>query len=170
MEANPLPSPSAPALLLASGVIGCVSLFACAYLLATMLRLCRGANVFRHAAVALTLIPVSYVLCMILTVTYNSICEALHAFAKEHQADLPSLFVYAAAAARLLVSPVDLSTTMWMTCLLFVAYGIANVWHHLIDITRMLKVSRRRMIVREVAELRKEAEAAAKAGMKPCDQ
>lgn len=159
---------STATLLLASGVLCFTCVLACAYLVVTTLASCRVGNIIRHLAVAVTLVPVAFILCMVLVVSYNGLGDTLHTFAKEHQAELPRPLVYAAAAVRPLSGNTTLTDTMWMACLLFTAYGVANVWHHMIDIIRLLKASRRRLMLPEMRELRREEEAvaAAKAGKK----
>ncbi|KPA83834.1 hypothetical protein ABB37_02038 [Leptomonas pyrrhocoris] len=161
-----MPSFPTPALLLASCLLCFSSIFACAYLLVALMASCRTANIVRHIAVAVTLVPVAFVLCLFLVFSYNSLGETLHTFAKEHQSDLPPPIVYAAAAVRPLSGHFNLTETMWMACLLFTAYGVAIVWHHLIDITRLLKASRRRLLLSDMQEQRTEEAAAPKAGKK----
>ena len=160
-----MPTYPTSGLLLATGAICFGSILACAYILSSMLTSCRERNILRHISVAVALVPLAFVLCTVLVVAYNSLGETLHTFAKDHQHDLPSQLVYVAAAVRPLSQHFNLTETMWMACLLFTAYGVANVWHHLIDITRLLKASRRRLILPEMQQIRKEQEeAVAKAG------
>ncbi|KAG5478557.1 hypothetical protein LSCM4_04790 [Leishmania orientalis] len=141
-----------------------VIVFTCAFSAAlffvTVRQLCEHVNAIQHSAVAATLILVAYVLSNVLCVSYNGLGTALQTFAKEHEQDLPQPLFYMIAAIRPLVARVGLTDTMWMACLLFSAYGVTKVWRHMIDITRLLKVSRRRLLLPEMRELRRQEEVA----------
>lgn len=161
-----MPALSSPVLLVVSAALAFGAILACAHLLVSILNTCREGNVVRHVAVAVTVVPLAFVLSTVLIISYNGLTDNVHTFAKEHQHELPSYLVYAAAAMRPLSGAFNLTETMWMACLLFTAYGVANVFHHLIDVLRLLKASRRRLLLPEMRALRKEEAAAATAGRK----
>ncbi|KAG5504468.1 hypothetical protein JKF63_04920 [Porcisia hertigi] len=136
---------SAAALWSACGIVGMICVFSIAFFFMTVRRLCGYVHAMQHSAVAVTLVPVAFFLGTTVCVSYNALGETLHEFTKEKARYLPQPLVNATAGVRPLVLQVGLAESMWMSCLLFVAYGVTRVMHHLIDITRMLKVSRRRL-------------------------
>ncbi|CAJ1025290.1 hypothetical protein, conserved [Leishmania lindenbergi] len=139
-----------------------VCAFSIAFLFVTLWEVCRHVSVIQHSAVALTLIPIAFFLSNVLCTSYNVLGGTLQTFAKENAQALPQPLFYVIAAIRPLAAQAGLTDTLWMACLLFVAYGVTKVWYHLIDITRLLKASRRRLQLPELRELRRQ-EAAAKA-------
>ncbi|GET88812.1 hypothetical protein, conserved [Leishmania tarentolae] len=153
---------SAFALWSACAIVALVGAFSAAFLCLTVQQLCGHVNVMQHSAVAITLIPTAFLLGNLLCASYNALGETLHTFAKKNEQDLPQPFFYMIAAIRPLVAEVALADSMWTACFLFVAYSVAKVWHHLIDITRLLKASRRRLHLHELRELRRQEEAALK--------
>ncbi|KAK7196045.1 hypothetical protein NESM_000538300 [Novymonas esmeraldas] len=150
-------------LLAVSGAVAVTCAFASALLLTTVRQHCVRAAPVRHAAVAITLIPVALVLSYLLCIVYRDMATTAHTFAKEHAAELPWPLVYAIAAMRPPASHVGLAEALWMTCFLFASYAAVNVLHHLVDVTRLLKASRRRLLLPEMRELRRREGAAAAA-------
>ncbi|KAG5478753.1 hypothetical protein LSCM1_06157 [Leishmania martiniquensis] len=153
---------STAALASACVVVALICVFSAALFVVTVWQLCERVNVMHHSAVAATLIPVAYFLGSVLCAAYNGLGATLQTFAKENAHGLPQPVVSVIAAIRPLSEQVGLTDTMWMASLLFSAYGVTKVWRHLIDITRLLKASRRRLLLPEMRELRRQ-EAAAKA-------
>ncbi|CAG9574396.1 conserved hypothetical protein [Leishmania major strain Friedlin] len=151
---------SAFALWSACGIVALVCAFSTALLCVTVRQLCGRVNAMQHGAVAIALIPVSVFLGHVLCASYNALGETLQTFAKENVQGLPQPLVYVIVAIRPLVAQVGLTDAMWMACLLFTAYSVAKVWHHLIDITRLLKASRRRLQLPDMRERRRQEEAA----------
>ncbi|CAJ1989041.1 hypothetical protein conserved [Leishmania donovani] len=157
---------SASALWSACGIVALICAFATAVLCVTVWQLCGRVNVMQHGAVAIALIPISVFLGHVLCASYNALGETLQTFAKKNAQDLPQPLFYVIAAIRPLVAQVGLTDAMWMACLLFTAYSVTKVLHHLIDITRLLKASRRRLQLPEMRERRRQEEAANTKGQK----
>lgn len=98
------------------------------------------ASTVTHICVAVAFLPLSAILSFVLPLAYNTAVETVQGFAR----GAPGLAVIATHLHPLYPDS-SLLDVQAIACLLLCEYGFMVIGSHLVDITRYLKISRRRL-------------------------
>lgn len=101
-----------------------------------------------HSTVMFACVPLAVVLCFAVLAEAEELVKL--ARAGESKGVLFGVYLRLAKAVPEIEKDMTLLDVQLATCLLFVGYACMRVWRHLVDIVRLLKVSRRRMLKKEI--------------------
>lgn len=97
------------------------------------------ASVFTHACVAITFLPISGILSFVLPLVYNNAVDFVH------KVLAPMSGLGFLASVPKVDEQASFLDAQAIACLLLCEYGFMVVSSHLVDLTRYLKISRRRI-------------------------